>query len=108
MGIPANVQRALNALLSQPGVCEPSLRRATVAHVAWLSGGNDEAARPVPDEWAAYVDKVARHAYQVTDEDVQALKDAGYSEDAIFEVTLSAAMGAGLARLERGLQALKG
>ena len=37
-----------------------------------------------------YLDKVRRHAYEVTDEDVQALKDAGHSEDEIFERTVSA------------------
>lgn len=52
--------------------------------------------------------KVARHAYTVTDGDIAALREAGYSEDAIFEITLSAAVGAGLARLERGLAVLRG
>jgi hypothetical protein len=51
-------------------------------------------------------EKVARHAYRITDEDVGALRSNGYSEDAIFEVTLAAAIGAGLARMERGLAAL--
>jgi alkylhydroperoxidase family enzyme len=50
---------------------------------------------------------VAKHAYKVTDADVEALRHAGYSEDAIFEITLSAALGAGLARLERGIEALR-
>ncbi len=54
------------------------------------------------------MDTVARHAYKTTDAHVAALKQAGYSEDAIFELTLSAALGAGMARLERGLAALKG
>ena len=52
------------------------------------------------------VEKVARHAYLVTYADVAALRDGGYSEDAIFEITLSAALGAGMARLERGFAAL--
>jgi alkylhydroperoxidase family enzyme len=42
------------------------------------------------------------------DEDVAALKHAGLSENAIFEATASAALGAALARLERGLAALGG
>jgi alkylhydroperoxidase/carboxymuconolactone decarboxylase family protein YurZ len=42
-----------------------------------------------------------------TDEDIAGLHQAGYSEDEIFEITLSAALGAGLARLERGFAALK-
>jgi alkylhydroperoxidase family enzyme len=52
------------------------------------------------------VEKVARHAYKVTDADVDGLREAGYSEDAIFEVTLAAALGAAHARLSAGLDAM--
>jgi alkylhydroperoxidase family enzyme len=62
--------------------------------------------RPAPSDFATYLDKVRAHAYRVTDADVQALKDAGYSEDQIFEHTVSAAVAAGLARLEAGLASL--
>ena len=51
---------------------------------------------------------MALHAYKVTDRDIDELKQAGYSEDAIFEITLSAALGAGQSRLERALAALEG
>jgi alkylhydroperoxidase family enzyme len=57
----------------------------------------------LPAELRTYVDTVARHAYRVTDEDIEALKRAGHSEDAIFEVTAAAALGAAILRLERGL-----
>lgn len=60
----------------------------------------------VPAALRSYVNKVAEHAYKVTDADVEALKDAGFSEDAIFEVTASAALGAAVMRLERGYIAL--
>jgi len=62
--------------------------------------------RPAPPAFEAYLEKVRLHAYRVTDADVQALKDAGYSEDEIFEQTVSTAVAAGLARLEAGLDAL--
>jgi hypothetical protein len=39
---------------------------------------------------------------------VASLRRAGYSEDAIFEITSSAALGAALGRLERGMAALQG
>ena len=51
---------------------------------------------------------MARHAYKLTDDDLNALRRAGSSEDAIFEITVSAALGAALDRLERGLAALRG
>ena len=68
-----------------------------------------EAAQPereAPPEFAAYLEKVRRAAYTVTDADVQALKDAGFSEDEIFERTVSAAVAAGLERLDAGLRAV--
>jgi alkylhydroperoxidase family enzyme len=62
--------------------------------------------REAPPELAPYLDKVRRNAYKVTDEDIRALRDAGYSEDVIFEQTLSVAVATGLERLEVGLEAL--
>ena len=63
--------------------------------------------RPAPPAFAPYLAKVRDGAYALTDEDVQALKAAGYSEDEIFEQTVSAAVAAGLERLEAGLSALR-
>jgi threonine synthase len=62
--------------------------------------------RPVPPDFAAYVEKVRTRAYTVTDAEVEALKAAGHSEDEIFEQTVSAAVGAGLLRLDAGLEAM--
>ena len=56
---------------------------------------------------AAYVEKVRLHAYKVTDGDVEKLKAAGFSEDEIFEHTVSAAVAAGIDRLDAGLAALR-
>ncbi len=58
--------------------------------------------RPAPPELASYVEKVRLHAYKVTDQDVDELKEAGFSEDEIFEHTISAAVAAGLERLDAG------
>jgi alkylhydroperoxidase family enzyme len=63
--------------------------------------------REAPPEFASYLEKVRLHAYKVTDADVQRLKDAGFSEDEIFEQTVSAAVAAGLERLEAGLGTLR-
>jgi len=104
---PTKVQKAVEALLTHSGSCTPALRQAIEAHAAHRSGGDRET-QALPAELMTYVDKVTLHAYKVTDQDVQQLKEAGYSEDAIFEITLCAGVGASLARLERGLEALKG
>ena len=38
-------------------------------------------------------DKVAKHAYKVTDEDIAAARASGASEDQIFELVVCAAVG---------------
>ena len=62
----------------------------------------------MPVQLASYVDKVALHAYKVTDEDLAALQRDGNSDDVLFEATVAAALGAALGRLERGISALRG
>ena len=106
--VPPKVQKAVESLLTHAGACTPELRQAVEAHAAGLSGRANPAAPKIPEALVTYVNKVTQHAYKVTDQDVQQLKAGGYSEDAIFEITLSASVGASLARLERGLSALKG
>ena len=63
--------------------------------------------RPAPPELAPYLEKVRLHAYKVTDRDVDELKTAGFSEDDIFEHTISVATAAGLERLDAGLATLR-
>lgn len=86
------VERALRG----PGTLDAALRQA-------IAG---TAPAEVPEALRPYTEKVAREAYRVTDDDVKALLAAGYSEDQIFEATLSAALGAALVRLHAGLGAL--
>jgi alkylhydroperoxidase family enzyme len=82
-------------LLERPGMLDPAVRQAAAK-------GADLA-----PELAQYVDTVRRHAYRVTDEDIQALLDAGYSEDQVFELTVAAAYGAARDRLDAGLDAIR-
>jgi alkylhydroperoxidase family enzyme len=62
--------------------------------------------RQAPPEFAPYLEKVRLHAYKVTDGDIDALKQLGFSEDEIFEHTVSVAVRAGLERLDAGLAAI--
>jgi alkylhydroperoxidase family enzyme len=62
--------------------------------------------RAATAELSGYIEKVRLHAYKVTDRDVDELKAAGFSEEEIFEHTVSAAVAAGLERLDAGLRTL--
>lgn len=105
------VQTMSENILQYEGATTTELRQSIEAYTAALSTHSsqaDDIAITLPTELLAYLKKVALYAYKVTDEDVEALKLAGYSEDALFEMTLSGALGAGMTRLQHGLQALKG
>jgi alkylhydroperoxidase family enzyme len=80
------------AVLRGPGRTTPELRRA-------VAQGDP------PEELARLVDKIRRHAYQVTDEDLADLR-ARYDEDQLFEIIVAAAIGAAGARLDAALRAL--
>lgn len=105
-----NIQRLSETFFGDKpnrGITTSALRRAVERYAAALS--YDEA-DPVglPAELAPYLNKIVRHAYKITDEDIVCLKQHGYSEDALFEITISVALGAGRVRLEAGLAALNG
>jgi alkylhydroperoxidase family enzyme len=55
---------------------------------------------PPAPRLTAYLEQVRTRAYTVTDADVDQLKEAGLSEDEIFEQTVAAAISEGLRRLD--------
>lgn len=83
-----------NAALSQKGELSQDLRRAAAQN------------QGLPPALAPVVDKIARHAYRVTDEDIASLKAAGYSEDQIYEMVVSAAVGRAYSMAEKALAVL--
>jgi alkylhydroperoxidase family enzyme len=61
---------------------------------------------PAPSGMAAYLEKVRERAYAVVDRDIEALKEAGFSEDAIFEQTVAVVIFEGLRRLDAATRAI--
>jgi alkylhydroperoxidase family enzyme len=60
----------------------------------------------VPEGARALIDKVAKNAWKVTDEDVAAAKAAGVTEDQLFELCVCASMGQASRQLDSALAAL--
>jgi hypothetical protein len=86
--------RVLRGVLEGPGESDPAIRQAA----AEGSG--------VPADLQPLVDKIHRHAYRVTDEDIASLRER-YGDDRMFEIVVSAALGASRRRLLAGLAALE-
>jgi len=105
--LPDRVQQLLTALFSGKGHTPSDLRHHIVAYGENVAGVNTTPGE-IPANLATYLDKVTRAAYKVTDKDISQLKEAGYAEDEIYEITLSAAVGSGLGRMKQGLMALRG
>lgn len=61
---------------------------------------------PPPAEMTAYLEKVRERAYSVVDQDIDALRQAGFSEDEIFEQTVTVAIAEGLRRLDVANEAM--
>jgi hypothetical protein len=84
----------VDRVLHGPGAASAEARRA-----AFDNRGVDDRAR-------ALIDAVARHAWKITDEDVEAAKNAGLSDDEIFELVTSAALGQSTRQLESAMAAI--
>lgn len=101
------------AVFDGPGVTSPAARRAAAEHAAarhpiggfYIGAPEVEMADAVPAEARGYVDKVGHAATRITDEDFEAVQ-AALGDDAVFEFTVAAAVGAGLYRYERALALL--
>ena len=91
----AQLHRELVArVLEGKTAAAPELRRAAF--------DNADLSEPI----RTLIEKVAMHAYRVTDEDVVAVGAAGLSEDQIFEIVVCAAIGQASRQYANALAAL--
>ncbi len=97
-----------HTLLTAEGELDPDLRAAAFAHAANAAGDPTAIVKPMPEPLASFVDKVTQRAYQIVDDDIEDLRRAGFSEDAILEAVLATAVGAGVSRVQIGMAALAG
>jgi hypothetical protein len=86
--------RALASVLDGPAQSDSTLRNAAARNA------------DLPNDLQYLVAKVHAHAYRVTDDDVARAQKI-YGDDKLFEVIVSAAMGASKQRLDAGLRALE-
>ena len=61
----------------------------------------------LPEPVNMLIDKVTKHAYRVTDEDIDAAQASGLTEDHIFEMVVCAAIGQASRQYDTALVALK-
>ncbi|HEV8498428.1 MAG TPA: hypothetical protein VGQ56_16250 [Gemmatimonadaceae bacterium] len=86
----------LDGVLQGPGESDSFIR------VAVAAGADDPG---VPADLKTLIEKIDKHAYKVSDDDVARLQGV-YGDDQMFEIIVSAALGASRRRLLAGLAAL--
>lgn len=90
------MKRLTDAVFSGPGTLEATVRQAC--------GSGTQ----IGGTLGRYVNKVAQRDYKNIDACIADLRSKGYSDDQIFEATVSAAVGAGVKRLQLALQSFHG
>jgi hypothetical protein len=85
--------KVLAQVLTGPGESDPAVRQAAANNAG------------LPEDLRSLIAKVHAHAYQVTDADIARLQST-YGDDKLFEIIVSAALGASRKRLMAGLRAL--
>lgn len=83
-----------------PGRLTPAVRRAVFTAACGTPAD-------VPENLGPFTELVAERSYRVTDRDVEALRDSGYSEDQIFEAIVVASAGAAQRRLDAARRAIR-
>ena len=95
----SNIKQARKALVTRilegDGEASQTQRRAAFHHTGLAEPLN------------TLIDKVAKHAYRVTDKDMAAARAAGLSEDQIFELVVCAAIGQATRQYDTALAALE-
>lgn len=104
-----HVEHLLESVGTSAGESSPEIRGAIRdrANQIVSAGSRFTVADTIPPTLSSYLHAVLSHAYRITDEDVQTLK-AVHTEDFLFETTVTAAVHAGVARLERALAVFRG
>jgi hypothetical protein len=95
----SDIRQARNALMTRmlEGAGKASLSDRVAAF------NNSGLSEPL----GALVDKVARHAYRVTDKDITGVRASGLSEDQVFEIVVCAAIGQATREYDSAFAALE-
>ena len=91
----AELRRAVEeTVLDGPGVTDSQLRRACAEGTG------------VPEDLRDLVEKIEHNPSAVTDSDIETLQ-ARYSDDALFELVVSASLGASMRRIRAAIAAVE-
>jgi alkylhydroperoxidase family enzyme len=97
----------VQSVLGDGGTVDAVTRLTALQHAGAVATGDGNA--DVLSELGAaagIVDAVARHAYRITDEDLDRARAAGWTDHELFDVVVASAVGAGVTRRALGRAAV--
>ncbi len=101
--LPDFVGNILQPIREEPGDSPVEIRRSIEARLSSAVGAiREPPEQELPEELATFVDLIGDDVWGLTDEHFDILKQAGWSEEAKYEIVYTASMAAGVARLEVG------
>ena len=100
------MQLIAEAILGDVGELDPDVRQAIFDRSASHAYAMPPDHSPFPEALEKLTDLVSTQVYKVDDSHIAQLRAEGFSEDAILEAILSAAVSAGASRFSIGLAAL--
>jgi hypothetical protein len=103
---PPEVELGRERFLTTQGAIDPALRLSIEAFVTEQWNYHRKNVEPIPGELENYLKKLSLHAYRITDDDTNALRGAGYTDEMIYEVTMIGSIAAALVGLENLYQAM--
>jgi hypothetical protein len=89
------VDQLRHTVLHAPAVTDTATRMAAAT------------GQPLPEPAATYTATVRDQSHRITDADIDRLTAADYSQDAIYEITVAAAVGAALRRYDTAVNAVR-
>ena len=106
-GVMDSIAGAVIGTSAQGKYADPKLLESIVAYAATAVGGKaGKETGPIPEDLVPFVDKVIFESFKILDRDFEALNAAGYSDDEAIDITVAAAGGAAMGRLQIGLSAM--
>ena len=103
---PTEVEIGRTHMLSTWGATTPETRQSVEAFAAAQWGQVRKNTHPLPRELDPYLKKLSLHAYKITDDDINDLRQAGYTDEMLYEITIVGSVGTALVGLEKLFEAL--
>lgn len=106
-GVMDTLAGAIIEATAQGKYTDSKLLESIIAYAATACGGKPgRVTDPIPENIVPFVDKVLFESFKILDRDFEALNAAGYSDDEATDITMAAAAGAAMGRLQMGLSAM--